>query len=419
MTPLADQLRPLTFGDIVGQDHIIGPEGLLTKTLSNGHPISILLWGPPGCGKTTIGKLYAKAFDAHFFTFSGTYSGSVEIKKLLKEMKESPLTHRRRILFIDEIHRFNKAQQDIFLPYLEEGSAIIVGATTENPSFALNDALLSRLRVFELNPLKPENTLQILDKALNKAQLNLTSNAKNLLIKNCSGDGRHLLNSVETIQTCAPNSPIDIQTLQKLLTIRPTKYDNHGDSHYNLISALHKSVRGSDPDAALYWLARILSGGEDFNFVARRLLRMASEDIGLADPHALQHVLTAWEGIRRLGPKEGELLLAQATIYLALCPKSNAAYTAYTKAQELAQETTDLPPPKQILNAPTSLMKNHGYGQGYLYDHDQPNAFSGQNYFPPDLPRPSFYSPVPRGFERDLQKRLAYFHSLRSQLTNN
>lgn len=403
MTPLPDALRPTTFDDVVGQESTVTH---LKASIAKLQPISILFWGPPGCGKTTLARLYAKAFDPHFLTFSGAYSGSVEIKKLLKEIKDNPLFSKRRVLFIDEIHRFNKAQQDIFLPYIEDGTVILIGATTENPSFSLNDALLSRLRVFQLEPLKDKHLLQILAKTPLKPEPETT----HALLLNSAGDARHFLNAIETL--IAHNDP-------SLITKRCAPYDKSADGHHNLISALHKSVRGSDPDAALYWLCRMLTGGEDPNYIARRLMRMAAEDIGLADPQALTITLNAWQGFERMGPPEGELLLAQATIYLALAPKSNASYTAFKSAQSLAQETTQHMPPKHILNAPTKLMKNQGYGKGYIYDHDTENACSGQNYFPKEIKtRPAFYRPVERGFEREMQKRLAYFSKLRVSSTN-
>ncbi len=403
MTPLPDALRPTTFDDVVGQQ---GAVTHLKASIAKLQPISILFWGPPGCGKTTLARLYATAFDPHFLTFSGAYSGSVEIKKILKEIKDNPLFSKRRVLFIDEIHRFNKAQQDIFLPYIEDGTVILIGATTENPSFSLNDALLSRLRVFQLEPLKDEHLLQILAKTPLKPPPETTQS----LLLNSAGDARHFLNAIETL--IAHNDP-------SLITKRCAPYDKSADSHHNLISALHKSVRGSDPDAALYWLCRMLAGGEDPNYIARRLMRMAAEDIGLGDPQALTIALNAWQGFERMGPPEGELLLAQATIYLALAPKSNASYIAFKAAQSLAQETTQHMPPKHILNAPTKLMKDQGYGKGYIYDHDTENACSGQNYFPEEIQeRPAFYKPVKRGFEREMQKRLAYFSKLRTSSTN-
>ncbi len=410
MIPLAETLRPKTYDDVVGQNSVLN----LLKQLKN--PFSILLWGPPGCGKTTIAKLYAKHFDAQFMTFSGAYSGSAEIKSLLKEIQAMPLINQRRVLFIDEIHRFNKAQQDIFLPYLENGSVTLIGATTENPSFSLNDALLSRLRVFQLQHLDPSHLQTILNRAKQSHNLALTSEADKRLIELSGGDARHFLNLLENLLAVAPEKTLDAGDLEPLIQSRAPKYDKHSDQHYNLISALHKSIRGSDPDAALYWLARMLSAGEDPGYIARRLMRMATEDIGLADPSAVQHVLAAWQGFERLGSPEGDLLLAQAAIYLALSPKSNAAYTAYAKAAAQVKQTAHLDPPKHILNAPTKLMKDHGYGKNYAYDHNCPDGFSGQNYFPEELDRPSYYSPIERGFERDLKKRLEYFEKLRKKL---
>lgn len=409
MTPLAEKLRPQSFDDVVGQESVTA---LLSDIVRENRPFSLLFWGPPGCGKTTLARIIAKHFDRTYMTFSGAYSSSVEMKKVLASHHSSPLLSQQRVLFIDEIHRFNKAQQDIFLPYLESGDLILIGATTENPSFALNDALLSRLRVFELSALNDAHLAKLLDRTSRKYDLTFSPDASKHLIQLSSGDGRHFFNLIENIVILKPPGIIDLDTLVKLVQKRPARYDKHGDQHYNLISALHKSVRGSDPDAALYYLARMLKSGEDPHYLARRLLRMASEDIGLADPEALSIVLNAWQGFERMGSPEGDLLLAQATIYLALAPKSNAAYTAYSKAQAKAQETAHVDPPKHILNASSSLMKNLNYGKGYVYDHDTPQGHSGQSYFPEGLEE-SFYQPVPRGFEREMQKRLHYFNSLK------
>lgn len=418
-SPLAEQLRPSEFQDVVGQDHLVGPEGLLTKIISKNHPLSILLWGPPGCGKTTIARLYAKAFNRTFLSFTGVMNGVTEIKKAIQESESRPLLSQQPILFIDEIHRFNKAQQDIFLPHIEKGTIILIGATTENPSFTINNALLSRLRVLKLESLTPEALEQIISRFESQnSKLSLTSEAKKGVIALSHGDGRHLLNTLENLQTLQEGE-IDFETLCSLIQKRPAAYDRHDDQHFNLISALHKSVRGSDPDAALYWFSRMLEGGEDPNYLARRLVRMAVEDIGLSDPQALTFALSAWQVYERLGSPEGELALAEVVLYLALAPKSNASYIAFKKAQKGAAQTSHLDPPKTILNAPTQLMKKMGYGKDYAYDHDTPDAFSGQNYFPDGVERPRYYEPVPRGFEREMAKRVAYFQTLREKINNS
>ena len=414
--PLAEELRPTDFANVVGQDHLVGANGLLTKIISKQHPLSILLWGPPGCGKTTIAQLYAKAFNRNCVSFTGTMNSVAEIRKFLQETTLRPLLSQQPLLFIDEIHRFNKIQQDIFLPHVEKGTIILIGATTENPSFTINNALLSRLRVLTLESLSPEALKQIIHRfEQQNSKISLTDEAKKGLILMSHGDGRHLLNILENLQTLQEGE-INFDTLCSLVQKRPAAYDRHGDEHYNLISALHKSVRGSDPDASLYWLARMLEGGEDPHFLARRLVRMAIEDIGLAEPDALGIALNAWQVYEKLGSPEGELALAKATLYLALAPKSHATYLAFKQAKKLAASTSHQKPPKTILNAPTQLMKNQGYGKGYAYDHDTPDGFSGQNYFPDGMKRPIFYRPVKRGFEREMEKRIAYFKSLRIKL---
>jgi putative ATPase len=404
--PLYERLRPKALSEISGQEHLVGEKGYLTYIVGSKKPVSLLLCGPPGCGKTTIARLYANAFQLPFISLSGVLQSTAELKKILKEGEENPLFMRQIILFVDEIHRLNKAQQDIFLPFLEDGSLILVGATTENPSFVLNNALLSRLRVLTLHSLSIESLEKILIRYESiVAPLTLTAEARTFLLNQAAGDGRHLLNLIETL-------PAGVEFLQK----RAALYDKDGEGHYNLISALHKSVRGSDPDAAIYWLARMLEGGEDPLFIARRLVRMASEDIGLADPQALPLAMAAYQAYQMLGSPEGELALAQTVIYLALAPKSNAVYMAYEASRKLAAESNQLNPPKFILNAPTTLMKQQGYGQGYVYDHDTPDGFSGQDYFPPDIERTTLYSPVERGFEREMKKRLDYFEKLRCKL---
>ncbi|MGC2595633.1 MAG: replication-associated recombination protein A [Rhabdochlamydiaceae bacterium] len=413
--PLAERLRPASLKEIVGQDHLLSDDGFITKIVQNGNPLSILLWGPPGCGKTTLARLYAQAFNARFITFSAIFSGAADLKKVIQEFEQQPLLNRQPIIFVDEIHRFNKAQQDIFLPFLEKGTFILIGATTENPSFALNDALLSRLRVLPVTSLEVEELEKIITRFENKVHpLNLNPLAKQLLLEFAQGDARHLLNMIENIvHSTSKEEVVDEKRLHSLVQRRSALYDKHADGHYNLISALHKSVRGSDPDAALYWMARMLAGGEDPQFIARRLVRMATEDIGLADPQALTITLDAWRAFDQLGAPEGELALAQAVVYLALSPKSNAIYVAFKKARALAEKTSQLPPPKTILNAPTHLMKEMGYGQGYQYDHDTPLAFSGQDYFPDELEGFEFYHPKEYGFEREMSKRLEYFKKLK------
>lgn len=413
-TPLAEKFRPQDFDAIVGQPALTGPKGFITQIIKRKKPVSILLFGPPGSGKTSIARLYAKAFDLRFVALSAVKDGISELKKLMQEAEATPLFGKSVLLFVDEIHRFNKAQQDAFLPYVENGQVILVGATAENPSFYLNPALLSRLRVFQLHSLDDSALKSILTRfeAATK-QLPLTDNARKLLIQSSQGDGRYLLNLIENLEYLPETPILDANSLAELLQNRAAVYDRAGENHYNLISALHKSVRGSDPDAALYWLCRMLAGGEEPLFIARRLIRMATEDIGLADPDALKLAIAAREAYQALGSPEGELALAEAVVYLALAPKSNAIYKAYNEAKALADETGNLSPPKFILNAPTKMMKQLDYGKGYQYDHEESNAFSGQNYFPEKIERQKFYQPVERGFEREMLKRLAYFEKLR------
>ncbi|KAF3361643.1 Replication-associated recombination protein A [Chlamydiales bacterium STE3] len=415
IVPLAEQLRATTLQEIVGQDHIVGPKGFITRTIQQKNPLSILLFGPPGSGKTSIARLYAKEFNLRFASLSGVFHTVADLKKLIKETLDSPLFGQNLMIFIDEIHRFNRAQQDALLPLIEDGTIILVGATAENPSFYLNGALLSRIRVLALNPLNEEALEKLLLRAeerLNK--FSLTPEARKLIISLAQGDGRYLMNLIENLQQ-ETNRTLDKDAIADLLQKKSALYDKAKDQHYNFISALHKSVRGSDPDAALYWLARMLEGGEDPLFLARRLIRMATEDIGLADPQALTLAIAAKNTYETLGSPEGELALAEIAVYLALAPKSNAIYKAYNQAREIARQTTQATPPKIILNAPTTMMKQLGYGKNYQYDHDSQEAFSGQNYFPEEVGRLDLYQPVNRGFEREMLKRKNYFDSLRKQ----
>lgn len=414
--PLAEQLRPAQIDHVVGQDHLLGSDGFLTKAIAGGRPLSIILWGPPGCGKTTLAKLYASAFNAELVPFHAVFSGVADLRKVIQEVERRPLFARQTLLHVDEIHRFNKSQQDAFLPYLERGTFVLVGTTTENPSFALNDALLSRTRVLQLHPLASHQLEKMLERAEQTiGPLPLLPDARLLLLEMAQGDGRYLLNLVENLLQIRVDHPLSVEEMTLVTQKRPALYDRAGEHHYNLISALHKAVRGSDPNAALYWLCRMLEGGEDPLFIARRMIRMANEDIGLADPQAIQQAIAARDAYQMLGSPEGELALAQAVIYLALAPKSHAIYTAYKSARARAAETTHRAPPAHILNAPTRLMIEMGYGAGYQYDHDAEDAFSGQDYFPRGMAREEFYRPVERGFERDMKRRLDYFEKLRKR----
>jgi putative ATPase len=414
--PLADRLRPRALGEVVGQDHLLGPAGTLTRMLQRGSLASLILWGPPGVGKTTIARLLAEQANLHFVQLSAVFSGVADLKKCFEEATRRRAHGQATLLFVDEIHRFNRAQQDGFLPVVENGTVTLIGATTENPSFALNGALLSRCQVLVLKRLDDAGLDLLLDRAEATIghPLPVDPEARATLRAMADGDGRYLLNLAEQLAALPPETPpLDVPELSELLAKRAALYDKDREEHYNLISALHKSLRGSDCDAALYWLARMLVGGEDPRYIARRLLRFASEDIGMADPQALQITLAAWETYERLGSPEGELAIAQAVVYLGTAPKSNALYTALGAAQRAAKGTGSLMPPAHILNAPTRLMKNLGYGAGYAYDHDTEDGFSGQNYFPDTMPRQQFYHPVERGFEREVGKRLAYWAKLR------
>ena len=415
--PLADRLRPQSLGEVIGQEQVLGPDAPLGVMLEAGSLSSLIFWGPPGVGKTTIARLLAQETDLHFVQISAIFTGVPDLKKVFEAAKIRRANGQGTLLFVDEIHRFNKAQQDGFLPHMEDGTILLVGATTENPSFELNAAVLSRSQVLVLERLKIadlERLAQRAEKELGKS-LPLEGTAREALLEMADGDGRALLNLIEQVAAWKVDAKLSTDQLATRLMKRAVNYDKSGDEHYNLISALHKSVRGSDPDASLYWFARMLEGGEDPRFLARRLTRMAVEDIGLADPQAQSVCLQSWETYERIGSPEGELALAQAVVYLALAPKSNATYVAYKAARKAAKKTGAMMPPKHILNAPTGLMEDQGYGAGYAYDHDAQDGFSGQNYFPDGMKRPDFYKPVERGFERDLGKRVAYFAKLRSQ----
>jgi putative ATPase len=418
--PLADRLRPQKLSDVAGQPQIVGPDGTLTRMLKSGRLQSMILWGPPGCGKTTIARLLANATNLEFEQLSAIFSGVQDLRKAFDRAKARREQGKGTLLFIDEIHRFNRSQQDSFLPHMEDGTITLVGATTENPSFELNAAVLSRAAVLVFNRLDEAALEELLARAETEEarRLPLDDDARVALKAMADGDGRSVINLAEEVFLAAAEGTkaLDREQLTKLVQRRAPLYDKGRDGHYNLISALHKSVRGSDPDAALYWLCRMLDGGEDRLFIARRLVRMAVEDIGLADPNALVQTIAAKDTYDFLGSPEGELALAQATIYLATAPKSNGNYVAYKAAMRAAKEHGSLAPPKIILNAPTKLMEDEGYGEGYEYDHDAPEGFSGQNYFPDELKRrPQFYDPPERGFEREIRKRLDYWSGLRAK----
>lgn len=417
--PLADRMRPQSLTDVVGQDHLLGPKGPLSRMIRSGRLASFILWGPPGCGKTTVARILARETNMHFESLSAVFSGVADLRRVFSEAQSRRRMGQGTLLFVDEIHRFNRSQQDGFLPYVEDGTIVLVGATTENPSFELNGALLSRCKVFVMNRLDDA----ALDKILAKAEtligctLPLDTVGKAYLKALADGDGRYFINLIEGVFLyAAPDEILDKEALESLLQRRLPNYDKVGEGHYNLISALHKSLRGSDPDAGLYWLARMVVAGEDMKYILRRLMRFATEDVGMADPGALVQAHSAWDSYERLGSPEGDLAVAGLVVYLATAPKSNSLEVAWNTVRETARETATLMPPKHILNAPTRLMRELGYNQGYQYDPDTKDGFSGQNYFPDGMKRPTFYRPNERGYEREIKKRLDYWTALRRKL---
>lgn len=416
-SPLADRMRPGTFADIVGQEHLIDKDGPIGRMVAQNRLVSMILWGPPGCGKTTIAKLLSGLNEFVYEPLSAVFSGVADLRKVFERAKLRQKDGLRTLLFVDEIHRFNRAQQDSFLSYVEDGTVTLVGATTENPSFHINSSLLSRCQVLILKRIDESGLEKLINRAeiIGGRKLPIDYSAREALIKMVDGDGRYVLNLVEELFTLPEKPILDVPSMFKKIQSRALIYDKSGEAHYNLISALHKSIRGSDVDAALYWLARMLEGGEDPYFICRRLIRCAAEDIGMADPQALLQAVASWQSYERLGSPEGELAIAYCVIYLATSPKSNSVYKAFGSSLESAKSNGSLIPPKHILNAPTQLLKDIGYGEEYSYDHSTKEGFSGQNYFPDGLERQTYYKPTERGFEVEISKRLSYWKNLRDK----